>query len=71
MRIPPLASVCPEGFDSVDHLCECIPDCLEKECGPDGCGGVYGTCIGQLSCVADHYVCLTAPIPLFEITYGT
>ncbi len=34
---------CPYGC--ADTACqECVPNCLGKECGPDGCGGVCGVC---------------------------
>jgi parallel beta-helix repeat protein len=29
----------------------CTPDCSEKECGSDGCGGSCGSCSGDKSCV--------------------
>jgi hypothetical protein len=28
----------------------CVPSCAGKECGPDGCGGVCGTCATGLKC---------------------
>jgi len=33
-------------------VCEepCQPDCLDKECGDDGCGGACGICGGGQSC---------------------
>ena len=38
---------------------ECIPNCVEKQCGPDGCGGQCGTCqrvqelclLGKCECI--------------------
>ncbi|MBI5495331.1 MAG: hypothetical protein HY904_09890 [Deltaproteobacteria bacterium] len=30
--------------------CACIPKCTGKECGPDGCGGVCGTCHAGQDC---------------------
>lgn len=30
----------------------CLPDCQDKRCGPDGCGGLCGVCLGDLNCVA-------------------
>jgi hypothetical protein len=29
----------------------CVPDCEGRECGPDGCGGVCGTCPAGCGCV--------------------
>ncbi len=31
-------------------MCECVPSCEGRECGPDGCGGVCGQCVRGLSC---------------------
>ena len=46
-----LGSVCiPPG------LC-CTPNCEEKECGGDGCGGSCGECTGQDACVVGQCVC--------------
>ena len=28
----------------VEDVLECVPDCLGKECGDDGCGGSCGDC---------------------------
>ena len=45
-----LDSVLPDSFplkdtvDTVDTQDACVPDCEEKECGDDGCGGSCGTC---------------------------
>ena len=37
---------------------ECQPDCDGKQCGPDGCGGTCGACIGVLAeCVDGTCVC--------------
>lgn len=43
-----------------DGACGCTPDCVGKQCGDDGCGGVCGTCAdgdecsdGLCSCVPD------------------
>ena len=33
-----------EPLDTVDAVDICIPDCIDKECGSDGCGGSCGTC---------------------------
>lgn len=31
----------------------CVPDCDDKDCGDDGCGGICGECADGLECVAD------------------
>ena len=37
----------------------CVPDCGDRVCGDDGCGGVCGLCAGGLVC-NDSGTCLTA-----------
>ena len=38
--------------------CVCIPNCSNKECGSDGCGGLCGQCNGfNVVCVADQCKC--------------
>ncbi len=32
--------------------CPCLPDCQEKQCGNDGCGGSCGECMGGETCQA-------------------
>ena len=44
----PQQEVC-DGLDNncngkVDEGCACVPDCMDKECGDDGCGGSCGDC---------------------------
>ena len=46
---------------SEDHVCDsdghcCLPECIDKECGDDGCGGSCGDCgvaigVGSINCV--------------------
>jgi len=36
--------------DKCEDAEECIPDCEDKECGGDGCGGICGECAGQEAC---------------------
>jgi hypothetical protein len=31
----------------------CLPDCLGKVCGDDGCGGSCGSCVLPLICTAN------------------
>jgi hypothetical protein len=47
-----------DGGDVADEVC--VPDCAQKECGDDGCGGSCGSCDGlQDECIAG--VCLCQP----------
>jgi hypothetical protein len=42
---------CQPGVVCVDGRCElCQPECYDKECGDDGCGGVCGTCAEDYCC---------------------
>ncbi len=34
---------------------DCVPDCTNKQCGPNGCGGNCGTCNANYFC--DNYKC--------------
>jgi len=43
-----------------DNACICTPDCDEKECGDDGCGGTCGTCGLDYGCI--DYVCVQTPV---------
>ena len=36
---------------------ECVPNCTDKVCGDDGCGGSCGVCIDGLSCSEDQMTC--------------
>lgn len=47
------AGACPVGWDckelvGIGSVCvpspACVPSCLDRECGPDGCGGSCGSC---------------------------
>ena len=54
---------CPPGHicDELHGDCLCVPDCDEKECGDDGCGGTCGTCLGpQDACEDGQCVCQPA-----------
>jgi hypothetical protein len=42
---------CPGGQSCVGGQCQCIPDCVGKKCGADGCGGSCGSCSFGSSCV--------------------
>ena len=44
---------CDGDTDEVPE-CTCQPDCVDKECGPDGCGGNCGDgCADDLACTLD------------------
>ncbi len=36
-----------------DIACACLPDCVNRECGDDGCGGSCGTCDDGIDCTID------------------
>ena len=38
----------------------CLPDCINKDCCSDGCGGICGTCGEGLVC-SDNGACITSP----------
>lgn len=44
---------CAAPSTCVDGACQggCVPSCGGAVCGPDGCGGVCGTCSGGATCV--------------------
>ena len=47
---------CPAGTDCVDGMCdevECTPDCTDRVCGSDGCGGECGQCDAGWTCNGD------------------
>lgn len=46
----------------------CTPDCVNKSCGANGCGGSCGVCVGNESCIA--FLCV-APTNDSEETNGT
>ncbi len=43
---------CPsdELCDEETGRCQCVPDCADRYCGPDHCGGSCGECQAPLSC---------------------
>ena len=45
------ASDCADARPCIDSKCACVANCLDLECGDDGCGGSCGTCEGKLGCV--------------------
>lgn len=44
------------GAPEIVFLCfpDCLPDCVEKLCGEDGCGGSCGTCPDGCSCIEGY-----------------
>jgi hypothetical protein len=47
------------SLGSFDVSCPCLPSCVGRVCGDDGCGGSCGTCQGAARCSSDGQ-CLTA-----------
>lgn len=39
-----------QACDGAGQCVMCTPDCTNKMCGDNGCGGSCGTCTGQLTC---------------------
>jgi hypothetical protein len=44
----------------------CVPDCTERECGSDGCGGTCGTCELGSTCSVDGFCIAMCTPPLTE-----
>ncbi len=47
---------CAPNEDCINGACICLPFCIGKECGDDGCGGSCGTCDDGLACT--NGICL-------------
>ena len=43
-----------------DGQCVCLPQCADKECGDDGCGGDCGPCMPGLGCVDSVCICVSS-----------
>jgi len=42
-------AACPDGYACEDAVCVCVPSCVGRECGDDGCGGSCGGCpVGEV-----------------------
>ncbi len=41
------------SFDNIRVYKECVPDCTNRECGGDGCGGSCGSCNDSNECTQD------------------
>ena len=56
-----LCGACAGKDDCVGGFCFCQPDCVGKQCGPDGCGGACGECQGpQHECISGSCKCQPA-----------
>ena len=44
LRTVTSCGTCTGEDECVNGVCTCVPDCVGKECGDDGCGDVCGTC---------------------------
>lgn len=46
-----LENLCTVDIDKLALICSaCTPDCTDKECGSDGCGGTCGVCPDGIGC---------------------
>ena len=52
---------CAGGLECQEGSCVCIPDCFNKECGEDGCGGDCGACDEFPNSVCQAGVCACLP----------
>jgi hypothetical protein len=67
----------PEGSDEPKCFTDCVPDCENKACGEDNCGGFCGACASGQGC--SNYECVTgqsdgscdAPINLGNVNATT
>ncbi|MBK03615.1 MAG: hypothetical protein CL920_20775 [Deltaproteobacteria bacterium] len=53
----PTDCACTSDTSCVDGTCKCIPNCNNKTCGDDGCGGSCGTCTGLTTCQSGKCTC--------------
>ncbi|MBT9554918.1 MAG: hypothetical protein IV100_02765 [Myxococcales bacterium] len=58
-----------EGVDPCSACLPCAPDCTDRECGPDGCGGTCGACLEDEFCSEDGS-CTPDCIPADELCNG-
>jgi len=54
----------PDGVES-DGEVACVPDCYNKSCGPDGCGGECGTC-PDYAPECQNFLCIATCQPVCE-----
>jgi hypothetical protein len=50
------STCCAEGERCANGAC-CMPDCADRQCGDDGCGGSCGDCASPLACYAGACTC--------------
>lgn len=52
-------------YTDIEGCGECVPDCVGKTCGPDGCGGSCGGCDDGMECSIDSCTddgqCISTP----------
>ncbi|MEC9071243.1 MAG: hypothetical protein VX938_02645, partial [Myxococcota bacterium] len=53
---------CSAGAQCLDNVCVCEPQCVGKECGPDGCGGLCGECTDGGVCDDVKGLCECSPV---------
>jgi len=58
------------GAHCLAGTCVCDPDCEDKECGTDGCGGSCGSCPAGSECWATHCVQLPEALLLWSAGPG-
>ena len=53
---------CKSNEQCIDDKCVCQPDCYQKSCGDDGCGGICGLCDAGYECkeigIIESCVCI-------------
>jgi hypothetical protein len=56
-------TACATGQACIDGTCvsSCVPDCTDRECGDDGCGGSCGSCGSNEEC--DDGTCVSSCVP--------
>ena len=59
-----VAEYCPYGCPNGQSICAtCEPECQNKQCGNDGCGGTCGTCSDENVCQNDQCLPITPECP--------
>ncbi len=53
---------CDRGLGRRAPPISCLPDCMGRQCGEDGCGGICGTCRGEESCSVFTGECLAGGV---------
>lgn len=60
-RIRSTSYSCENGCQNGQCVSACTPNCADKECGNDGCGGSCGTCQSSQTCQNNQ--CISACVP--------